>query len=178
VCSPRPFSPPVTRLSECHSRDIFTVCSYPRSYWYPPSRVRFPLDTLNQQRFYRSLLLHDRSPTVHSTDVGLLASHRPFRTSHPKRNSHHPGCPSRNDNLAHDLPPQRCRSVILRVFYSIWEIVHGHAFVHGLHYRYHHRRCYLGLARLVRRCLRYVAEDRGMDRYVILPPAFPSLCCI
>lgn len=65
-CSPRPFAPPVTRLSKPqHAKHEQWPHRFCFSYGEPSPRIRLPFNPLYKQYFYRSLLLHPCPPTRH-----------------------------------------------------------------------------------------------------------------
>ena len=63
ICSPRPFAPPVTRLSM--QRFILQVIYLKsvifHSHRFAPSRVRFSFDTFDKQCFHRAFFLFNHS---------------------------------------------------------------------------------------------------------------------
>jgi len=84
VCSPRPFSPPVTRLSESRpiTRILFVTSHY--SYWHPPSRVRVSLNSLNSQCIHGTIHFWPHSSCIFRT-FSNVQRHLPYILRHSAR---------------------------------------------------------------------------------------------
>ena len=67
LCSPRPFAPPVTRLSTSFLTPVLNLAHsrrFPSSIRLAPSGVRLPLNSHHQQYLHRPLPLFTRPPAL------------------------------------------------------------------------------------------------------------------
>ena len=108
LCSPRPFAPPVTRLSMSYFGPRWLNCAHRYwslySVWFAPFGVRLPFNPHHQQCFYRTLPLFARPPALLLRILNILN-----KLLHLSRGHH-----------------------FLCLQHRVWTHIYCHAFVHGL----------------------------------------------